>query len=135
MPPLKHIPCNMCSPTRETHIPSDMHSLPGKHILLVIFVAFRRKKIFLVICVPLRGKHIYLVICVPRPGKHISRLVKSVTLPVKHILSDMCSPTWEIHIPCYLCSPTCTTHIHSDMFFPTREIKIPCDMSCPTYRN
>ena len=79
----------MCSPTLETHIPSDMCSLtweicislvmclplPGEHISLVICVSLLVKPIYLVICVSLPQKHILLVLCVPLPGKHISLVV------------------------------------------------------------
>ena len=71
-----------CSPTWETHMPSDMSSLPEKQISLVICVPLLGKHISLIICVPLPGKHIALVKCVPLPWKHISLLI-CVRLPGK----------------------------------------------------
>ena len=78
----RHIPSDMCCPTREIHAKWCV-PLHGKPISLVIGVPPPRKNISLVICIPLHRKHISLVICVPLPGTRIHI----------HILSDMCSPT------------------------------------------
>ena len=74
----------MYSPTWETHIPSEMCCLPGKHISLVLCVSLPGKHISLVKCIPLPGKHISLVICVPLPQKHKFQVI-CVPLPGKHI--------------------------------------------------
>ena len=56
-----HIPSDICSPTWETHIPRAMCSLTWKtHTGIPSDVC------------SLPGKHISLLICVPLPGKHIS---------------------------------------------------------------
>ena len=56
-----HIPSDMCSPTWETFIPNDM-------------------------CFPTLETHIPSDMCSPTSETHIA--------------SDMCSPSWKTHIPC-----------------------------------
>ena len=77
--PMKHISLviDMCYPTQEPHIPSNMYSPTREHISLVIHVCvpLPKKHIFIptdtAVCVPLPLKHISLVICVPLARKHI----------------------------------------------------------------
>ena len=113
----------MCSPTRQTHptwkthIPSDMCSLPEKHISLVI-------------CVPPPGKHVSQVICVPLGVKPISSDMCSS--PCKTHILHICSRTWETHIPSNMYSPTWETHIPSGMCSPTRQARTPNDMCSPS---
>ena len=79
-----HIPSDWCSPTWETCNHSDMCSPTWKHISLVICVPPPGNHVSLGICILLPGKHISLVICVPPPGNHVSQ-VACVLLPGKHI--------------------------------------------------
>ena len=123
--PRKHISLVICVPLPRKHISLVISvPLPRKHIFLVIHVPLPGKQISLVICVPLPwethitrdmcflgrgrdmcfpgrgtcitwwymfptyGAHISLGICVSWVGKHISL-----------VICDMCSLTWERHIP------------------------------------
>ena len=63
--PGKHVPNDMCSSTWETHIPSDVFSLPVKHISLVMCVLLPGKHIPSDMCSPTWEKHISQVMCVP----------------------------------------------------------------------
>ena len=60
---------------QETHIPSDIVPLTGKHISLVICVLLTGKHKLLVICAHPPGKHLPKVICVPQPWKHKSLVI------------------------------------------------------------
>ena len=82
--PRKHIPSDMCSPIWETHIPSDMCSPTWETNIPCDMCFLLIKPIYLVICIPLPGKHISPVICVPLPHKH-KFLVICVPQPGKHI--------------------------------------------------
>ena len=77
----------MCSPTWETHIPSDM-------------------------CSPTWETHIPCDMCSPTWETDIPSDMCSPTWET-HIPSDMCFPTWETHIPSDMCSPTWETYIPS----------------------
>ena len=71
-----HIPSDMCSTTQETHIPSDVCSSIKETYMCSptqeTHIPSDIGNISLVICVTLPRKHISLVICVPLPGKHIT---------------------------------------------------------------
>ena len=84
----------MCSPTSETHlssymrsspweahIPSDVCSLPGKHISLVM-------------CVPLPGKHLFLVI--QRAKKVVSDSPGLVDFAIGLVNSDFNLPDGQV---------------------------------------
>ena len=90
--PLTHIASGMSFPHLGT-IPSDNYNcvpLPGIHISLVFFHP---------------GNTFHQRSVFPYLGTHISR--------------DMCSSTWETHIPSEMCFPYPGTHIPSDMCSPT----------------
>ena len=87
-----HIPSDLCSPTQETHFPNDM-------------------------CSPTWETHIPSDMCSP---------TQETLIP-----SDMCSPTWETHTPSDMCFPTWETHIPSDMCSPTQKTLIPSDVCSP----
>ena len=71
------------------------------------------------------------VICYTRPG--LSKCAGAITAPLSFATSDMCSPTWETHIPSEMFSPTWETHIPSEMCSPTWETHIPSEMCSPTW--
>ena len=106
LPPVtwKHIPTDMRYPTWETHIPSNMCSLPGKHISLVICVPPPAKHVSLIIYISLPGKHVSLVICAPPPKQQIS-LVICVPPPGKSISLVICVPLPGKHISLVMSVP------------------------------
>ena len=118
----------MCSPTWETHIPSEVcFPYPGT-ISLVICVSPTRKLISLVICVSPTREHISLVVCVFPTRENIS-LAMYMCFPylgthipsAMCIPSDMCFPYAGTHIPTNMCFPYPGTHIPSDICFPSPE--------------
>ena len=67
-----HIPSDMCSPTWQTHIPSNMCFPTWETDIPCDMCCPTWKHLSLVMCVALPGKHVFLVICVPLLRKTFS---------------------------------------------------------------
>ena len=96
-PYLGNISLVICSPTRETHITSDM-------------------------CSPTCETQITSDMCSPTCETQITSDMCSPTWET-HITGDVCSPTWETHTTTDICSPIQETHITSDMCLPALSSK------------
>ena len=142
----RHIPSDMSSPTQETKTCSDAFNHQGNTYPLVsdkCSIIWKRH-----IAIPQTGKHIFWEthilsqICVPIPRKHIS-LVICVPPRRKHILLVICAPLAGKYVSLVICVSlpgkhifpvTCAnreTNIRRDMCCLTQETHISCDRCFP----
>ena len=102
---------------------SDWIKLCGRHVMHGSSHHLLQKKFALV---RYNAPHVQILLL-------LSTFRNNVIVTCNNLICDMCSPTWETHIPSDMCSPTWETHTPSDMCSPTRETHIPSYMCSPTW--